>query len=323
MTRPPASDPETATPLPPPRSDLVALARALPPNLMFGTATWACDGWAGEVYHRSYLGAQPRRRLEEYVRYPLFRTVGINSAFYERPSEDVLSTYARVLPPGYACIIKVWDRVTARRFIRDPRWGGLAGKLNPDFLSPTLFADAVLGPYTRIFRHHEPYFIFEFQAMRGGDLPSSAIWAEELDRFFAKIPHDFRYAVEIRNPQLLTRAHGDVLARHRLAHVFNWWTEMPPIGEQLALPWTMSASFTVVRALLKPGRRYADAVRAFQPYDRVREPSPELRADLLRLMGEASTRGIDAVIHLNNRAEGNAPGTIRALAEAWQAQATG
>ena len=309
--------PETAPMAP--RADLVALARALPANVKFGTATWACDGWAGDVYQRSYLGPQPRRRLEEYVRYPLFATVGINSAFYDRPSEDVLAAYARVLPRGYPCIIKVWDRITARRFIRDPRWGALAGQPNPDFLSPALFADAVLAPYTRIFRYHTPYFVFEFQAMRGRDLPRPEAWAEELDHFFSQIPHDVRYAVELRNPQLLGPDHGAVLAHHRLAHVFNSWTDMPPIGAQLDFSWAFSAPFTIARALLKPGRKYAEAVRAFEPYDRVREPLPELRADLLRLMDEATTRGIQALIHVNNRAEGNAPGTIRAIAEAWQA----
>src|SRR2546422_8648816 len=34
-----------------------------------------------------YRGAQPARRLEEYARYPLFRTVGIDSAYYEPPEE--------------------------------------------------------------------------------------------------------------------------------------------------------------------------------------------------------------------------------------------
>src|SRR2546426_8139668 len=73
--------------LPAPRPELVELARRLPPSVRFGTSTWTYDGWAGDVYHRPYRGAQPARRLEEYVRYPLFRTVGIDSAFYERSEE--------------------------------------------------------------------------------------------------------------------------------------------------------------------------------------------------------------------------------------------
>jgi len=316
-----AAPPETAAPLEP--RDLVALAAALPSNVKFGTSTWACDGWAGDVYHRRYVGAQPLRRLEEYVRYPLFRTAGINSGFYDRPSEDVLVSYARVLPPGFACGIKVWDRITARRFIRDPRWGALSGRPNPDFLSPELFKDAVLAPYARAFRRQTPYFVFQFQAMRGGDLPSPDVWAEQLNEFFTKIPQDFRYAVELRNPQLFTARHGEVLQAHRVAHVFNSWTDMPPIGAQLDAPWTLAAGFIFVRALLKPGRKYLAAVRAFEPYDRIREVLPDLRADLLRLMSIAVESKQEALIHVNNRAEGNAPGTIRAVAEAWLARSGG
>ena len=150
---------------------------------------------------------------------------------------------------------------------------------------------------------------------------TSATWAEELHGFLEQLPPDYRYAVELRNPELLHDLHGAVLKQHGVAHVFNSWTEMPPIGAQLDLPWTFPADFTIARALLKPGRKYEDAVRRFEPYDRVREPQPELRHDLLRLMAEAVRRRIEALIVVNNRAEGNAPGTIRALAqaEAWAA----
>src|SRR2546430_7396791 len=49
----------------------------------------------------------------------------------------------------------------------------------------------------------------------------------------------------------------------------------------------------------------------FRPYDRIREPQPALRTDLLRLMGEVVRRRIEALVVVNNRAEGNAPGTDR------------
>jgi len=298
------------------QSELVSLARRLPALVRFGTSTWTYDGWTGDVYHRSYRGAQPARRLEEYARYPLFRTVGIDSAFYDPPSEAVLAEYARALPPGFPCVSKVWDRITAKRFNQDRRWGNLAGLRNPDFLNADLFKDAVLGPHARAFRDHVGCLVFEFQAMRGKDLPKTVEWAEQLDGFLSALPRDFRYAVELRNPELLDPLHGAVLARHGVAHVFNSWTEMPPIGAQLDLPWVFPADFTVARALLRPGRLYADAVKLFEPYDQVREPIPELRADLLRLIAEATRRRMEALVLVNNRAEGNAPGTIRALAAA-------
>jgi uncharacterized protein YecE (DUF72 family) len=212
----------------------------------------------------------------------------------------------------------VWDRITAKRFGSSPKWGNLAGMKNPDFLNAGLFVSDVLGPYARAFRDHAGCFVFEFQAMHGKDLPPVDEWAAQLDQFLGRLPRDFRYAVELRNPELLHERHGEVLRRHGVAHVFNSWSEMPPIGEQLDLPWTFPADFTVARALLRPGRRYADAVKLFEPYERVQEPVPELRLDLVRLIEEALRRRIEAFILANNRAEGNAPGTIRAVVEQWR-----
>jgi uncharacterized protein YecE (DUF72 family) len=295
----------------------VTLAERIPANIRFGTSTWTYDGWAGEVYHRRYRGPQPAKRLEEYTRYPLFRTVGIDSAFYDPPSEAELRSYAHAMPAGFPAVSKVWDRITAKRLGQDAPQPGLAGMRNPDFLNAALFKDNVLGPYERVFRDHAGSFVFEFQAMRGKDLPDPLQWADQLDDFFTQLPRGYRYAVELRNPELLTGLHGEVLKRHGVAHVFNSWTEMPSIGEQLDSTWTFSADFTVARALLKPGRRYADAVKQFQPYDRVQEPLPELRRDLVRLVSEAHRRRLEAYILANNRAEGNAPGTIRAVARQW------
>ncbi len=315
---PRAAPPEPTLPVEP-QPELVALARALPPGIRFGTSTWTYDGWKGDVYTRTYRGPQPAKRLEEYARYPLFGAVGIDSAFYEPPSEEVLAAYARALPPGFPCVSKVWDRITARRFNRDPRWGKLAGQVNPDFLNADLFKAAVLGPYERAFRDHAGCFVFEFQAMHGRDLPGPHRWAEQLDAFLAQLPPDFRYAVELRNAELLHPLHGDALKRHAVAHVFNSWTAMPTIGQQLQLSWTFPAPFTVARALLTPGRAYAQAVKTFQPYDRIKEPDPDVRQDLVKLIVEATRRHLEALVLVNNRLEGNAPGTIKAIAEMWRA----
>src|SRR5213079_2373647 len=197
--------------LPPPATELVELGRRVPAAIKFGTSTWTYDGWAGDVYHRSYRGAQPARRLEEYARYPLFRTVGIDSAYYEPPEEPVLAAYARALPAGFPCVSKVWDRITAKRLSQDVGQPGLAGMRNPEFLNAAVFKDAVLGPYERSFRDHAGCFVFEFQSMRGKDLPDPLQWADQLDVFLEELPRDFRYGVELRNPELLTDLHGAVL----------------------------------------------------------------------------------------------------------------
>src|SRR6266540_6645918 len=122
MSQPDLFGPEA---LPAPSREVVELAQGIPANIRFGTSTWTYDGWFGDVYHRRYRGAQPATRLEEYVRYPLFRTVGIDSSFYEPPSEEVLRAYAQALPPGFPCVSKVWDQITMKE--------------SPDFLSAAKF----------------------------------------------------------------------------------------------------------------------------------------------------------------------------------------
>ncbi|MCP5109618.1 MAG: DUF72 domain-containing protein, partial [bacterium] len=76
-----------------------------------------------------------------------------------------------------------------------------------------------------------------------------------------------------------------------------------------------TADFTVTRALLKHGRGYENAVRLFQPYDRIQEPNPRGREALRELVKQARTTGQPAFIFVNNRFEGNAPGTIATVIE--------
>ncbi len=69
------------------------------------------------------------------------------------------------------------------------------------------------------------------------------------------------------------------------------------------------------RFLLKPGRRYEEAVKAFQPYDRTKEVNEEARkagADLIK-EGKSAETTRKTLIFVNNRLEGNALETIAAM----------
>jgi hypothetical protein len=119
--------------------------------------------------------------------------------------------------------------------------------------------------------------------------------------------------VEIRNKEYLGLDYFEVLSRHKVAHVFNAWTRLPVIGEQIELPGAHTADFTVVRALLQHGRSYEQAVKMFEPYQAVREPDRATR-DALRQVAERAMRVRQpAYVFVNNRLEGNAPGTIEAV----------
>ena len=292
---------------------LARLRAAIPEGVRFGASSWTYPGWKGLVYSRDYpatgAGAE---MLAEYARFPLFATVGIDSSFYAPLTEKTLRSYADALPPGFPCVSKVWDRLTVHTFAK-AREKAKAGQLNPDFLNPELFLESVWGPCQEHFAGHTGPFVFEFQAIAREDKVAPLDFAERLDGFFAKLPREGRFAVEVRNAEFLTPAYFAVLREHDVAHVFSSWTRMPSIGMQLDLPGSIPATFLVARALLRPGRYYADAVDAFAPYDRIREPNPELRTDLVRLVEAAEKLRIPAYLLVNNRAEGSAPLTVAAV----------
>jgi hypothetical protein len=90
---------------------------------------------------------------------------------------------------------------------------------------------------------------------------------------------------------------------------------MPEIGTQMDLPGAFTADFSVVRALLRKGRRYEDAVEAYQPYDKVAEPNPSTRDAMRRIAQRSLEVKKPAFLFINNRLEGNAPTTIEAVVD--------
>jgi uncharacterized protein YecE (DUF72 family) len=307
----------------PSRAHIAEVAARLDDLIRFGTSSWTYPGWTGLIYDREYpaTGASARM-LGEYARWPLFRTVGIDSFFYRPPSAKTLRDYAEQLPPGFRCLSKVYDRITAHTFA-NPREKAHWGQPNPDWLNAELFLNEVLGPMQEHFAANLGPLVFEFQAIAKKDKIGPAEFAAHLDRFFAALPRGVPYAVEIRNPEFLAEPYFAVLREHGVAHVFNAWTRMPAIGEQLLLHDAITAPFIVARALLRPGRTYAQAVDAFAPYDHVQDENPTLRADLVALAKATLELRIPAYLIVNNRAEGCAPLTILAVAERLAAKSEG
>jgi uncharacterized protein YecE (DUF72 family) len=310
---------KSAPPLPDP-AEVTRLGTAIPPTVLFGASSWNYPGWTGLVYHRNYEGkGASTRMLEEYARFPLFRTVGIDSSFYAPPTEEVLRGWAEHLPPGFPCVSKVWQQLTVYTWTKaqDP---AKSGKANPDFLSPDVFHESIYQPYKTWFADHTGPLVFEFQQIGMGRGVTPQRFTDRLDEFFAAIPHDLPYAVEVRNDEFLTPAYFAVLREHGVTHVLNNWTRMPTIGEQLDLPGVLSGSFLVARALLRLGRTFEQAVDKFAPYDRIQEPNPGLRRDLVRVAQTAKATRLPAYILVNNRVEGSAPLTIFEVAKLLEEQ---
>ncbi|MBI4002379.1 MAG: DUF72 domain-containing protein [Nitrospira defluvii] len=284
----------------------------------FGTSSWAYEGWFQQVYRRSYSANRfSRDSLGEYAMYPLgrsplFRTVGIDHSFYRPASTAQLAHYGSQVPTDFHFCSKVWEELTIPTYADLPRYGIKAGKPNPRFLDSDTFRNLVLRPFTEALPGRIGPFIFEFQ--RSGLEPTAFLAA--LDRFLDALPSGFPYAVEIRNPAILTPRYRAILQAHRVAHTYNHWTGMPPLLTQHhILGRTFTAPFLVMRLLTPLGLPHATAVERYAPYHRIVLPQPQMRREAATLVQDASTQGVVPYVLVNNRAEGNAPLTIQAIIE--------
>lgn len=305
---------------PSPRAQLAArLAELAEQGIYLGTSSWKYEGWIGQIYTRERYCTRGRfsqkkfqtECLAEYAE--VFPAVGGDFSFYQFPSRDYWRRLFSVAPPRLKFGLKVPEQITVKEWPGHARYGGRAGKPNEHFLDADLFRSAFVEPL-------EPYaarvgvFIFEFGAMGRRHYESVQPFAADLRRFLAALPGGWRYAVEVRNREYLAEPYFDVLRERGAAHVFNAWTRMPPLEEQVEIEAACTADFLLARALLRHGRTYEQAVARFEPYDRVQEVDEGARAALRKLIERARQRRQMAFLFVNNRLEGNAPSTIQAVA---------
>jgi uncharacterized protein YecE (DUF72 family) len=165
------------------------------------------------------------------------------------------------------------------------------------------------------YRQKTALLIFEFGSFARRTFPDCGAFLERLAPFLAALPAEFRYAVEIRNPEFLGNDYFACLSAHQVAHVYNAWSRMPELRYQLRIPVSATANYLVCRALLRYGRRYEDAVAQFAPYREIRDPNKEARESMRVLIGRACEDRKMLFLFVNNRLEGNAPLTILSLTE--------
>jgi uncharacterized protein YecE (DUF72 family) len=157
--------------------------------------------------------------------------------------------------------------------------------------------------------------IFEFGTFNKSTFPTPGEFMSRLDPFLGSLPQGFKYAVEIRNQEYLSPAYFQLLASYNVAHVFNAWTRMPALDQQVQITDAFTADFTVVRALLTKGRSYEQAVAALQPYAEIREPNEGAREGMRQIATHSTRTKRSAFFYVNNRLEGHAPTTIESVVE--------
>jgi len=294
------------------------LAELANQKIYLGTSSWKYEGWMGQIYspERYYTrGRFSQKRfeaecLEEYAK--TFPIVCGDFSFYQFPSqafwERLFSSASRELLYAF----KVPEDITVKQFPKHDRYGTRAGMPNDTFLNAEVFGEMFARPLER-YRKQVATLIFEFGTLSKSSFEEEPPFFEQLDSFLKQLPQGFRYAVEIRNPEFLAPEYFEMLRRHNVAHVFNAWTRMPDLRVQTALEDAYTTNFMVVRALLRHGRSYEEAVQKFSPYAHIQEPNPGVRDAIKRIIQRAKKEAREAFIFVNNRLEGNAPQSIDAI----------
>ncbi len=241
----------------------------------------------------------------------------MDAAYYTFPSEKYLDGLVAQVPSDFQFGFKVTDEITVRKFPNLPRFGVRAGKPNENFLNADLFSRAFLKPCEHI-RANVGVVMFEFSRFYATDYEHGRDFVADLDKFFGNLPKGWPYAIEMRNKNWLAPEYFACLARHGITHVFNSWDAMQPVSEQMALTGSQTnPELVAARFLLKPGRKYDDAVKTFQPYDQTKEVNADARKAGAELIKAGKTVGAKkkTLIFVNNRLEGNALNTIAAMIE--------
>ncbi|MDR3699311.1 MAG: DUF72 domain-containing protein [Candidatus Sulfopaludibacter sp.] len=289
-------------------------------RIYVGGSSWKYEGWLGQIYSRErYLSRGRFSRklfeaecLKEYAE--TFPTVCGDFAFYQFPAGEFWRKLFALTPPHFRFAFKVPEQVTCKVFPAHARYGPQAGRENEAFLDAHMLREMFLRPLLP-YREQTAVLIFEFGAFSRKSFEELSAFLDRLNPFLAALPKEFRYAVEIRNPEFLERDYFACLRSHGVAHVYNAWSRMPELRHQMALPDSATAGFQVCRALLRRGRVYEEAVKIFAPYTEVQDPNPEARESMRILIGRARENKEFLFLFVNNRLEGNAPATILSVVE--------
>lgn len=299
------------------RETQVSLARQLPGTIRLGTSSWSFPGWRGLVYaDRRYTESKlSKEGLKAYAQHPLLQTVSLDRTFYAPLAEEEFARLARQVPAPFCFIVKAPQAVTSAA-IRDE-----SGQFSesPFFLDPTYVTDSFIAPCSGGLASNLGVMVFQFPPLgyRVTQAPDGFI--NRLYRFLSALPPGLPYAVEIRDPELLTPRFFKCLQTTRVSFCVASHARMPSPREQLriqsmTIPDELQEGPMVARWSLHAGYKYEDAKARYFPFDRLVDEDFDSREALATAALAATRQGRPTLIAINNKAEGSAPLSVEALA---------
>ena len=281
-------------------------------DVEFGTCSWKFPSWEGLVYS----AADGINYLEEYAR--LFGTVEIDQWFWSLfgqdtvslPKPETVAEYLSSVPETFRFSIKAPNSITLTHVYKKARKD--AGKPNRHFLSPELTGRflSLIEPM----REQTSVVMFQFEYLNKQKMATRGAFLEQLDTFLAMLPDGWQFGIEPRNPQYLKPDYFQLLARHRVSHVFCQGYYMQPIQQLYPKVADLLVSPAVIR-LMGPDRAAIEA-KTGKRWNTDADPKDDDIAGVAEAINDMLARGQRVIVNVNNHYEGSAPITIRKLREA-------
>jgi uncharacterized protein YecE (DUF72 family) len=244
--------------------------------------------------------------------------VGIDRTFYAPISESEFRSYAKQVESvnlDFRFLVKAPMLFTGPRLRSDEgAWSDNAMFLN----ASEAIAQFVL-PATQGLGVHCGPLVFQFPPLGPRIVRAPAKFADSLAEFLLALPKlagDAVYAVEIRDPELLTDDYLAALCAANATHCIAIHARMPSAAAQAR--WWRESGHTrplVIRWSLHSGMKYEEAKERYRPFNALVDEDPEGRAQVADLILESDRIGVASYVIVNNKAEGSSPLSIAKLSE--------
>ncbi|MGM9512789.1 DUF72 domain-containing protein [Roseateles sp. DB2] len=295
----------------------------MPQRIRLGGSTWSYPGWAGLVWDQPYSEAQlARRGLQAYSRHPLLRCVCVDRSFYRSLSASQYEQLAQQVSEDFRFIVK-GPALVCDAQVRDEQ--GRGRQVNPAFLDPRLALQEFVQPAMEGLGGKLGALVFQLSPLPPHWLSRMDGCLDKLDTLLAALPSlrthspDGQIAVEVRDAQWLSPDFVQVLKRHGASYCLGLHPKLPPIEEQLWILRSLWPSPLVCRWNLHRNHGpfgYEDAEKRYGDYAQLVDPDPATRAVLAKVARATAAADLPVYIGISNHAEGCAPRSARALAEA-------
>ncbi len=295
-----------------PSPESVQLASRLDNRLHLGTSSWSFPGWNGLVYDGEFRDARlARDGLAAYSAHPLFGCVGIDRTFYAPIAENDYRKYAAQVGPEFRFLVKAPMAITSS-YVRDD-----TGKFtdSPYFLDVQYTVDEFIAPCTNGLGEKAGPLVFQFPPL-GRAVREPDLFINRLYRFLKALPPGPMYAVEVRDPELLTQRFFMCLKTTGVSFWLASHARMPSPREQIELSRrVLDAGAFIARWSLHSGFKYEDAKTRYFPFNKLVDEDLDSRESLADACASALNAGFPVYVVVNNKAEGSAPLSIERLAQ--------